>query len=370
MDPKEVLTNVQRIQREGSDVRDLVLYISLSHLQNNSRVHEECLRVLADACDNSTFNCDRAGKSGAIGAVIESMKYHRNEADVQKQACRALASICNDHDENKRSAGQNGAIACVIDAMMNHKDMHYVQKHACRALTSICQDHDENKRSAGQNGAIDLIVFAMKRFLATHTLQASSITERADRNLQEYACQALSIICSGDGDDNCDNQGRATECGAVLAIGQAMQRHSGCVRLQEHGCVALFDLCTDCSANQRYARECGLTNTITDGLQRHSKSERMREYGLRVIKLMQPETGDTAAIKSVVDIAKVGPLLESKMTISLEDIVRCLSCVMTPANNAASSDASSVENKILRNQLRDMSQRVQELEGKVRELDL
>ena len=86
-----------------------------------------------------TLNDDnkvRAGKAGALEAVLSAMQRHADTAAVQEQACWALRYMSNNAD-NKVRAGEAGAVEAVRAAMQRHADSAVVQEQGKIALQRL-----------------------------------------------------------------------------------------------------------------------------------------------------------------------------------------------------------------------------------------
>ena len=139
-----------------------------------------------------------AGEAGAIEVVAKAMNEHIKNGDVCKNGCGALWNITRGNGkqeptqrdsfclpfkrpaDNAIKAGKKGAIEAIVNAMNEHIKNGDVCKNGCDALWNITRGNgkqeptqspsfcsqfkrpDDNRIKAGEAGAIEAIVNAIK----------------------------------------------------------------------------------------------------------------------------------------------------------------------------------------------------------------
>jgi hypothetical protein len=182
------------------------------------RGHTQSAKLLSQACNigttyltfcGNTENKTKAGKAGAIEAIVVAMSGHPENQMLQRNACAALDNTIHTIKENGTRAGRAGAVESVVAAMRAHSGNAEVLCCAGLALIRMITRNAVNRKKAEDPGVIDVVLVVMRG----HTQSAE---------LQTQACSILSALTSG----NTENKTKAGNAGAIEAVVVAMRRHA------------------------------------------------------------------------------------------------------------------------------------------------
>jgi len=90
--------------------------------QGERRAATEGVQALYNLAEIYTENQRRAGKAGAVEAVVAAVRAHKKSEAEQLNACQALQELAANDTENQDRAGKAGAIEAVVMAMCTHKE--------------------------------------------------------------------------------------------------------------------------------------------------------------------------------------------------------------------------------------------------------
>jgi len=137
-----VIESIAQFQREV----DFVKLVALMYAHGTKTdVQEAACKSLVALCHDNADNEAKAGRAGAIEAVVAALRAHGTNAGVQECGCMALRKLCFSNTDNRATAGRAGAIEASVAALRAHGSNSGVQEHGCRALGNICFNNSSNK---------------------------------------------------------------------------------------------------------------------------------------------------------------------------------------------------------------------------------
>jgi sulfur transfer complex TusBCD TusB component (DsrH family) len=215
----------------------------------------------------------RAGKAGAIEAVVAALRTRRGHPDVPALMCLALECMTRGNSANAARAGNVGAIEAIVEAAETDPEDELLQEGACRLLHDLLRFDSANQIRTEKTDAIEFVVCAM-------------VTYAGSEGLQHQACRVLHVLTS----KHPQNKIRAGREGAVEAVVAALRRHTKIQAVQLHACAALRALTSDVAArNQRRAMKAHAFEAVIAAMRAHEGLWELQGEACRALRNMTQE---------------------------------------------------------------------------------
>lgn len=138
-----------------------IFVISMAVNLEDTDVQCQAMAAVRAFCDRDADSMVLMAQSGAVDAVLETMKTHPDDEEVQEKAIQALATFSK-HPDNRTLLIEAGAIAAVLEAMQEHASTPEIQSEGCETLSNLASDDDDDtKVRIVSELALDIVVMAM-----------------------------------------------------------------------------------------------------------------------------------------------------------------------------------------------------------------
>ena len=138
-----------------------IFVISMAVNLDDTDVQCQAMAAVRAFCDRDADSMILMAQSGAVDAVLETMKTHPDDTEVQEKAIQALATFSK-HPDNRTLLIEAGAIAAVLEAMQEHASTPEIQSEGCETLSNLASDDDDDtKVRIVSELALDIVVMAM-----------------------------------------------------------------------------------------------------------------------------------------------------------------------------------------------------------------